>query len=112
MKAHYKVSDRLSFEIEADDQKEIFRQLAIVDNVFGENVCPVTKDGKNSNNIIFIVRQDKQNNEYFEKQCTDPPYARLKFGQHRGKDTLFPRRKKDDGSNIGTRGWEVFKKKD
>jgi hypothetical protein len=108
MKAHYKVSDRLSFEIEGDNQVEIFRQLALVDQVFSNTTCPITKNGKPSNNIIYVVRKTKDG-DYFEIQCKEEPYAKLSISQHRKSPTLYPKRKDNKtGQPIGTYGWHVY----
>jgi hypothetical protein len=36
MKLNYKVSDKLSFELEGEGQKEIFKELASIQEIFGE----------------------------------------------------------------------------
>ena len=112
MKAHYKVSDRLVFEVDTDSQKDMFRQLASIDEVFGDNTCPLTKSGQPSDKVIFSVRKDKEGNEYFERKCTEAPYAALSYGQHKNTKTLFPRRKDSEGNWMDNKGWFVWKKKE
>ena len=36
MKLKYKVSDKLEFELEGSGQKEVFKELAIIQEIFGE----------------------------------------------------------------------------
>jgi len=37
MKIHYRVNDSLGFELEADGQKEIFKELATIQEIFSES---------------------------------------------------------------------------
>lgn len=107
MKAVYKVSDKVSFEIEGSNQKDIFEQLAKIDEVFGHSDCPITESGKSSSNIKFVVREDKDGNKYYELRCKEKPYARMAFGQHRSTKTLFPKRQ-EEGEYAG-KYWFVWK---
>ena len=36
MKASYKLSDKLQFEVEGEGQKEIFKEIASIHEIFGE----------------------------------------------------------------------------
>ena len=110
MKATYKVSEKLTFTIEGETQKDVFRQLSEIDEVFNNQTCPLTSSGKPTNNVRFSVRT-VDDNEFFEMRSLDPPFARKSFGQHKGtKGTLFPRNKDKDGNWIDNNGWYVWKK--
>lgn len=102
MKLNYKVSDKLSFELEGTGQKEIFKELSALQEIFGEESCGMCK----SHNIRYVVR-NVDGNDYFELRCMDCG-AVLAFGQHKKGGTLFPRRKDDDGKWLPNRGWHKY----
>ena len=93
MKVIYRPSDKLQFELEGSGQKEIFKELAVVQEIFGEEKCGSC--GKN--NLRYLVRNVDDNN-YYEIRCNDCG-AILSFGQHKKGGTLFPKRKDDRQTN-------------
>ena len=99
MKAIYSPSTKLSFELEGSGQKEIFKELALIEEIFAEDRCGIC----NKNNIKHIVRNVDDNN-YYELRCTDCN-AVLAFGQHKKGGTLFPKIKDDSGNYLPNRGW-------
>jgi hypothetical protein len=99
MKASYKASDKLQFEVEGEGQKEIFKELAAIQEIFAETKCGVC----GSENIKFVVRA-VDDNEYYELRCMDCG-AVLAFGQHKKGGTLFPKRKDEKGEYMPNRGW-------
>jgi hypothetical protein len=104
MKLKYKVNDKLEFELEGSGQKEVFKELATIQEIFGEESCGVC--GKSS--IRFVVR-NVDGNDYFELRCSDCG-AILAFGQHKKGGTLFPRRKDDNNVYLPNRGWHKWQK--
>ncbi len=86
MKAQLKVRQNLTIEIEAGDQKSLFRALASAQEVFGERACGKCK----SADIIFRTRTVK-GNDFYEVVCVRCR-AVLSMGAHKQGDTLFPRR--------------------
>ena len=66
MKVLFQPSDKLTFEIEGAGQKEIFKGLAMVQEVFSEKKCGVC----GSENIKFVVR-NVDGNDYYELRCMD-----------------------------------------
>ena len=104
MKIFYKVNDKLTFELEAEGQKEIFKELATIQEIFSEEKCGVC----GSTNIKFVVRS-VDGNDYYELRCNDCG-AVLAFGQHKKGGTLFPKRKDDDGNYMQNKGWHKFVK--
>lgn len=102
MKLNYKVSDKLSFELEGEGQKEIFKELSAIQEIFGEESCGLCK----SHNLRYVVR-NVDGNDYYELRCADCG-AILAFGQHKKGGTLFPRRKDDDGKWLPNRGWHKY----
>ena len=99
MKASYKLSDKLQFEVEGEGQKEIFKEIASIQEIFGETACGMC----GSENIKFVVRV-VEDNEYYELRCMDCG-ATLAFGQHKQGGTLFPKRKDEKGEYMPNRGW-------
>jgi hypothetical protein len=99
MKASYKLSDKLQFEVEGEGQKEIFKEIASIQEIFGETKCGMC----GSENIKFVVRV-VEDNEYYELRCMDCG-ATLAFGQHKKGGTLFPKRKDEKGEYMPNRGW-------
>lgn len=106
MKLRYKVGDRLEFEVEGTGQKEVFKELASIQEIFGEESCGLC----NKKNLRFIVR-NVDGNDYFEIRCSDCG-AVLAFGQHKKGGTLFPKRKDEENNWLPNRGWHRWQKED
>lgn len=87
MKCVHKVSPKTHFEIEGSTQKEIFEQLALVDEVFAGEPCGLCEDV----NTKFIVRE-VDGNKYYERKCGNCG-GKLAYGQNKTGGTLFPKRK-------------------
>lgn len=104
MKALYNVNGKLQFEVEGSGQKELFKELATIQEIFGEEKCGVC--GKDS--IRFVVR-NIDDNDYYELRCSDCGSV-LAFGQHKKGGTLFPKRKDDDGKYLPNKGWYKWNK--
>ena len=110
----------MSVEIEGDTLKDVFVKLSAVEEVLLQ-VVPgkELKSGKDSNNWRFAVRNvtapDKDNPKkmktytYHELVSTEAPYPRLSIGI-RDDGVMYPKRKKKDGTPIGTLGWDSYKK--
>jgi len=106
MKVKYTANDKLSFEIEADGQKEVFKELATIQEIFSEDRCGLC----GGINIKFIVR-NVDSNDYYELRCTDIKCgAILSFGQHKKGGTLFPKRKDDENNYLPNKGWHKWNK--
>lgn len=101
MEAQLKVTDKLFVKVEAEDQKNLWQQLAKLQEIFGENRC-----GKCGGVELRYVVRTVDENEYYELVCLNPKCrAKLSFGQHKGGKSLFPKRKNDDGY-LADRGWQ------
>ena len=99
---------KLTVDVEAEKQVELFEELYSVDEVFGEDTC-----GKcESNEIRFLVREDKEENKYYELQCRKC-FAKKMFGQHKKGGTLFPKRSQKIGEEekfFPDNGWVHYDK--
>lgn len=108
MKVKYKASEKLEFEVEGSGQKELFKELSSIQEIFGESAC-----GLCDNTDIKHVVRSVEGNDYFELKCAKCG-ATLSFGQHKKGGTLFPKRKGEDGQYLPNNGWykwEPSKKK-
>jgi hypothetical protein len=103
---------RMKVTIEGKTQTDIFEQLAQFQEVFENLEC--SRNGKKSDNVRFVVREDDDANKYYELKCFDVDKelygAKLAFGQHKKGGTLFPRRQDKDGNWLPNNGWVKFNK--
>lgn len=102
MKVIYKPNDKLQFELEASGQKEIFKELAVIQEIFSEEKCGLCS----STNFKFVVR-NVDGNDYYELRCHDCGGI-LAFGQHKKGGTLFPKRKDDNNNWLPSGGWHKW----
>ena len=104
MEAQYKTrSGRLLVKVQAERQKDLFRQLATLQEVFdAETHCGCC----NSENIRFQVRT-VESMEFFELACTACG-AKFEFGQHKNGAGLFPKRKNEHGDPLPNHGWKKW----
>jgi hypothetical protein len=100
MKAQFKVNPRLIVEVEAETQKDLFKEIASAAEVFGEKKCGLC----GSEQITFAhrtVTKGKKTYEYPEYHC-ESCHARLSMGSMQEGGALFPIRKLvKDGSDKG-----------
>jgi hypothetical protein len=108
MLVDYNVSDKLSLHFEAANQKEIFKSLSQLSEVFSISECGACKS-KDIRHVVREVPSGKQIFTYFELHC-QKCRARLAFGQSTDTVTLFPRRKDDDGKYLDNGGWVKYVK--
>lgn len=101
MEAQYRTRDgRLVFKVDAESQKDIFKHIAVTQEVFeAEAECGCC----HSKEIRFRVRTvDKH--DFYEVAC-GACGARFEFGQHKNGGSLFPKRRAEDGTMLPNRGW-------
>ena len=106
MKVVFKASDRMTVEVEAAGQKELFKAMSSVQEILSDMVCGAC----GSENVRLVFRTVKNNRgtfDYYELRCADCG-AVLRFGQHTNQVTLFPKRKDDDGNWLPNRGWTKY----
>ena len=97
-----KVNDKLTLKISAEGQKELFKDLSTVQEIFGENNCGMC----GSTDIKYVVRT-VDGNDYFELRCNKCG-AILSFGQHKKGGTIFPKRKDADGKWLENKAWHKY----
>jgi hypothetical protein len=107
IEAQYKTaSGRLVIKVQGENQKELFRQLSMVQDVFeADDSCGCC----NSKNIRFRVRTH-EGMDFYELLCQDCG-AQFAFGQHKTGGTLFPKRRSDSGEELPNRGWARFQER-
>lgn len=90
MKVLFHPSNYLTVEIEGDSDAALFKGISEAAEIFTCEDCGICKAGSK-----FVVRKDKEENEYFELQCTDfKCRGRLSFGQQKKpKGKLYPKRR-------------------
>lgn len=107
MKVVYTTTDsRMSVEVEGKDNKDVFAQLALFQEVYEHRVCGACE----SSRIRFSVRE-VQGNTYYELVCMDCG-ARLSFGQKKADGSLFPKRKDKEGNWLPNGGWVKWQPKE
>ena len=102
MKVTYKPNPKLEFELEGSGQKEIFKELATVQEIFSEECCGLC----HKDNIKFVVRS-VEGNDYYEIRCLSCGGI-LSYGQHKKGGTLFPKRKDDNNNWLPNGGWHKW----
>jgi hypothetical protein len=118
MKALFKVSPVMQFEIESDKQVDLFEDLASVQEVFGvvgNEECYLCK----SKELKFTVRQNKDEDKFYEVVCLKCR-GKLAFGCNKKGGTLYPVRKLKNGLpakvedtepfDWTTKGWHKYDK--
>jgi len=104
MKVKFKPSSKIEFELEGSGQKEVFKELATVQEIFSEERCGACK----KDDIKYVVR-NVDDNDYYELRCLSCGAA-LSFGQHKKGGTLFPKRKDENGNWLENSGWHKWQK--
>ena len=90
MKARIKANDNLWFDVEAEQEDELFKQIARVQEIFQHNGCGAC----GSTNVKFVCRLDNSNNDWLEITCQDCR-AKLIFGRTKKGGLIFPKIKWD-----------------
>jgi hypothetical protein len=98
---------RMTFEFDATSPKDVFAQLAEIQDVFEERSCGSCC----SERIRFDVREF-DGNSYYKMVCRDCA-AQLDYGQHKTGDGLFPKRhQKDTRDPLPNGGWYHWQGRD
>jgi hypothetical protein len=101
-----KHSENMSIEASGDQVKEVFRELAILEEVFGHNQCRKC----NGTSLRFVVRNVDEN-DFYELRCNNNNCrAVLRFGANKKGGGLFPKIKGDDDKYLPDGGWLKWNK--
>lgn len=98
----------LLFEVEGSrSERALFEEIAHIQEVFDQE-CGKCK----STELRLVVRdaesKDGKKCKYYEMRCKNPQCnAKLAFGLHQEGNTLFPKRKNEEGY-IGDNGWTIW----
>jgi hypothetical protein len=90
MRARIKASNDLWFEVDAETEEDLFKQVARVQEVFQHEEC----GSCNSRNIRFVCRFDSSENDWIETVCQDCR-AKLVFGRTKKGGQIYPKIKWD-----------------
>ncbi len=94
-------SGRLSIKVEAPTVRDLYKQIAAVDEVFSaETNCGLCQ----STDLRFVCRT-VEGHDYYELRCRCG--ARFAFGQSKNGGGLFPKRK-DDSGFLANGGWAKY----
>ncbi len=106
MKARYKTfGGQIEFEIDGSTEKEVFKQIAKLQEVFKGEACGVCK----KSNVRLQVRTVEEN-DFYELKCDEPGCgATLSYGQHKKGGSLFPKRKDSEEKKwLPNKGWSKW----
>lgn len=108
MKAQYKTTNgRLMFEVQGESAKDVFRELASIQEVFDSEQSCGCCGGKD---LRFLARK-VDDYDFYELSCSNSECrARFAFGQAKKGGALFPKRKDEDGNWLPNRGWSKYEK--
>jgi hypothetical protein len=126
-RAKVKMGESIEFEVEADDEMTLFKEVARVTELYGNNIC-----GKcNNKEVKFVSRLDSEGNDWLELLCKNPACgAKLVYGQTKKGKQIYPKIRWDDLSEaqkeqrneeeswandhngyLPNKGWFIYKKK-
>ncbi len=121
LSATIKLNNNLEFNVAADDEVSLFKELARAQEVFAFSQC-----GKcNSPDIRFQCRQDKDENDWLELVC-NKCRAKLPYGVTKKGGRIYPKvrwnhlsetqqqeRKEEETPSgwLPNGGWFIYKKK-
>jgi len=86
MKARIRATEGLWFDVEAEQEDELFKQVARIQEVFQHKACGACS----SINVKFICRLDNSDNDWLEVTCQDCR-AKLIFGRTKKGGLIFPK---------------------
>jgi len=101
MKVNYKAKPNLVIEFEAAGQKELFEEMAGLQEILN-HTCQ-RKDCKGKETKLHYAVREVDGNKFYELKCECG--AALGFGSHKVGGTLFPQRKDQEGEWLPNNGW-------
>jgi Zn ribbon nucleic-acid-binding protein len=104
MKIRYKTA-KCEIEVDGDDTKACFDEIAGAIEVFGTATCGAC----DSTNTMPVVRENK-GVQFREMKCIDCGCS-LGFGQRKSDGALFPKRTRD-GQYLPHGGWQKWQPKE
>lgn len=109
MKVNKSSNGTVTVQAEGDTVKAVWKQLAILEEVFCEKQC-----GKCQGNDLRFVVRNVDDNDFYELHCKNPKCrAKLAFGAHKKGESLFPKRKTEDEETkkevyLPDNGWQKW----
>lgn len=103
MKAIFKPTPQLAFEVTGEDTKALFRQIADLQEVFAAEA----RCGACGSEAFAYVHRQVDDFHYYELRCRDCKAA-FRFGQAKKGGALFPKRKDEDGRELPRGGWSRY----
>ena len=88
--------------VEGESVKDAIRDLSDYSEVFNETTCGICQSDQ-----IRPSHRSAKGYDFYEMVCCSCG-AKLSFGQTREGEKLFPKRKDQDGYEIGKNGWHQY----
>ena len=86
MRCRIKATNDLWFEVDAESEDDLFKQISRVQEVFSHSNC-----GKcSSPNVKFVCRHDSSENDWLEVVCKDCR-AKVIFGRTKKGGLIYPK---------------------
>ena len=105
MKARIKTTENLWFDVEAEQEDDLFKQIARVQEIFQHDGC----GNCGSPNFKFVCRLDSSENDWLEITCQDCR-AKLIFGRTKKGNLIFPKIRWDQLSGFQRKPKSIEKK--
>jgi hypothetical protein len=112
MKVQIQINNNM-FELDAANDKDLFKQKAHLYEVFGEKNCGACGSDDLKPIVRTVKYQDQKTKkektaEYYELMCNNCR-AKLSYGVHESGETLFPKRKLENGKfDYKNKGWHKW----
>lgn len=96
----------IDIEVEGEDAKACFEQMASAQEAFGSTIC----GSCDSPNTVFVSRKNGKY-QFYEMRCQEC-FCTLSMSQRTEDGALYPRRKDRDGNRLENNGWVKYRPKD
>ena len=103
-KVRMQVGGKTWLEVEVGSVKDALKELSDYAEVFSETTC-----GSCGSQEVRPLVRTARGYEFYEVACL-ACNAKLSFGQTREGDKLFPKRRDQNGDEIGKNGWHQYEK--
>ena len=102
-KVRYRLNAKIEVEVEGASVKDVITALSEYTEVFQDSAC-----GSCGSTEVAPAHRSAQGYDFYEIAC-HACGAKLSFGQTREGGHLFPKRKDQDGNEIGKNGWHIYR---